>query len=91
MLSFADIPALLNRLDTIKKTNPEHLTFTYQKLFTTPEGELILMDLMDRFFEFKPTVNDREAGSQAVVIYIKNRLLGVTEPPEGPPGEEHVE
>lgn len=87
MLSFQDIPSHLDRLDDLRKNRPDQITFTYQKFFSTPEGELILVDLMDRFFEFKPTANDRESGSQAVIIYIKNRLLGVTEPPEETQGE----
>jgi hypothetical protein len=41
-----------------------------------PEGEMILIDLMDRFFEFKKPENMTEVGSQAVLIYIKNMVLG---------------
>lgn len=74
----------LENLDHIRDQEPEKLTYTYQKFFATPEGELILIDLMDQFFEFKPTTNDHEAGAQAVIIYIKNRLLGVTEPKQRP-------
>lgn len=74
-----NIPSLLEKLDDIKDNDPSILTSTYMKVFNMPEGELILVDLMDRFFEFKPTTNDNDAGAQAVIIYIKNRLLGVTE------------
>lgn len=70
----------LDSLDKMRAENPEFITHTYQKMFGMPEGELILMDLMDKFFEFKPTSNDNEAGAQSVIIYIKNRIYGVTEP-----------
>lgn len=76
-----NIVANAERLDELRAKNPEAITLTYQKIFSMPEGELILVDLMDLFFEFKPTSNDREAGAQAVIIYIKNRLLGVTPEP----------
>lgn len=72
---FNPIP-ILERLD---RMTDEEKTRSYLNLFSTPEGETVLVDLMDRFFEFKPTSNDREAGSQAVIIYIKNRLLGIAE------------
>lgn len=75
-------PPILENLDKLRKEDPHQITFTYQKFFSMPEGELILADLMDHFFEFRPTKNDHEAGAQAVIIYIKNRLLGVTELPE---------
>lgn len=77
-----NIPDHLDHLDRIRDTEPEKITHTYQKMFSTPEGELILIDLMDKFFEFSPVTNDHEAGSQAVLIYIKNRILGVVEPKE---------
>lgn len=71
---------LLEQLDIIRSTKPEQLTHMYQKLFGgTTDGQMVLVDLMEQFFEFKPTSNDREAGSQAVLIYIKNRLLGITD------------
>lgn len=77
---------ILERLD---RMTDQEKTYTYLKIFSTPEGELVLVDLLDRFFEFKPTSNDREAGSQAVIIYIKNRLLGIAEPESAPnTGEE---
>lgn len=76
---------ILDRLDTM---TDQEKTQIYLKHFGTPEGEIILVDLMDRFFEFRPTSNDREAGSQAVIIYIKNRLLGIAEPEAQQPGEE---
>lgn len=82
-----NVPALLDQLDKINEQEPERVTHTYQKFFTMPEGELILIDLMDRFFEFRPTTNDNEAGAQAVIIYIKNRILGVTEPKQRPTEE----
>lgn len=77
---------LLERLDTLTDVQKTHM---YMKLFNSPEGELVIVDLMDRFFEFKPTSNPQEAGSQAVIIYIKNRLLGIAEEPSPQPeGEE---
>lgn len=78
----------LENLDKLRDHEPEKITRTYQNLFTTPEGELILIDLMDNFFEFKPTKNDHEAGAQAVIIYIKNRILGVTEDKRIPTGDQ---
>lgn len=77
-----NIPGNLENLDKLKRDDPERITSTYQKVFGMPEGELVLIDLMDRFFEFKPVNNMTEAGAQSVIIYIKNRLLGVTEPKE---------
>lgn len=68
---------LIDRLDEMKDSE---VTMLYNKVFNVPEGDLVLADLMDRFFEFKRTTNDHEAGSQAVLIYIKNRLLGIAEP-----------
>ncbi len=91
MLSYQDIPPLLDRLDKLRKESPEHITFTYQKMFTMPEGQLILIDLMDKFCEFRPTANDKEAGAQGVIIYIKNKLLGVVEAPEQTQGELNVD
>lgn len=78
---------VLEKLDGM--TDPQK-TMLYMKLFNTPEGELILVDLMEKFFEFKPTSNQQEAGSQAVIIYIKNRLLGIAEEeqPQQTEGEE---
>lgn len=76
---------LLEKLDDMTDVQKTHL---YLKLFNTPEGELILVDLMDRFFEFKPTSNQQESGSQAVIIYIKNRLLGIAEESVQTQGEE---
>ena len=75
--------ALLEKLDEL---SDEQVTQLYQKVFQSIESELVLVDLMDRFFEFKKTSNDHEAGSQAVIIYIKNRLLGVAE--RQPKGEQ---
>ncbi len=74
-----NVVGVLDLLDKLREEEPEKITLTYQKLFNMPEGELILADLMDHFFEFRPTSTDHEAGSQAVIIYIKNRILGVTE------------
>ncbi len=74
-----NIPSHLDLLDKHRKENPGNITYTYQKFFGSPEGELILIDLMDRFFEFKPVMNDREAGAQAVLIYIKNTILGTVD------------
>lgn len=68
--------ALLDKLDTL---SDEQIMMLYQKVFGNLEGELVLIDLLDKYFEFRPTSNDREAGSQAVIIYIKNRLLGIAE------------
>lgn len=77
---------ILERLDTMTDAQK---TMLYMKHFSNPEGEMIIVDLMDHFFEFKPTSNDREAGSQAVIIYIKNRLLGIAEQESAPnTGEE---
>lgn len=74
-----DLVARLDKLDELRKNEPQTITQLYLNLFTTVDGQMVLTDLMDHFFEFKPTSNDHEAGSQAVIIYIKNRLLGVTE------------
>lgn len=86
-----DIPAHLDLLDKYRKENPEALTQAYQNQFSTPDGKLILIDLMDKFFEFTPTMNDRESGAQGVLIYVKNKILGKhdysqVEPPQR---EEH--
>lgn len=87
-----NIPTAIENLDKIRESEPEKITYTYQKLFASPEGELILIDLMDKFFEFKPTSNSNEAGAQGVIIYIKNRILGVTEPKQRPePTGDHNE
>jgi hypothetical protein len=72
-----DIPALLDLLDKHRKENPGQITYTYQKLFGSSEGNLILIDLMDRFFEFKKPSNMEEVGAQAVLIYVKNTMRGV--------------
>lgn len=77
-----DMISRLDKLDELRQTNPQQLTQMYLNLFSTPDGQMVLTDLMDLFFEFKPTSNDRESGSQAVIIYIKNKLLGITEPPQ---------
>lgn len=71
-----DIPAHLDLLDKYRKENPEAITQAYQNQFASPDGKLILIDLMDKFFEFCPTMNDRESGAQGVLIYIKNKILG---------------
>lgn len=84
----SDQVRLLEKLDDLRSENPEQITAMYQKLFTaTTEGQMILVDLMDLFHEFAPTANDHEAGAQSVLIYIKNRILGVTEKPR-PKGEQ---
>lgn len=75
--------ATLEKLDTL---SDEQVMMLYQKVFQGLDGELVIIDLLDRYFEFRPTSNDREAGSQAVIIYIKNRLLGIAE--RQPQGEE---
>lgn len=71
----------INRLDEIRNDRPEELANLYQKVFSTVEGELILVDMMERFGEFKPSKDLFEAGNQAVLIYIKNRMLGIVEQP----------
>lgn len=74
---------MLNPLATLEKLDSltdEQVMLLYQKVFQGLDAELVIADLMDRYFEFRPTSNDREAGSQAVIIYIKNRLLGIAEP-----------
>ena len=71
-----DIPSHLDLLDKYRKERPEHITYTYQKVFGMPEGELVLIDLMERFFEFNKPNSMEEVGSQAVVMYIKNNILG---------------
>ena len=60
----------------------------YCRLFNTPEADMVLCDLMDRFFEFRPVKSDYEAGAQSVIIYIKNRLLGISEPDPVQLGEQ---
>lgn len=74
-----DIIPRLEKLDVMRESDPQQITQLYLNIFTTPDGQMVLTDLMDHFFEFKPTSNDHEAGCHAVIIYIKNRLLGVTE------------
>ena len=71
-----DIPSHLDNLDRLRKERPEHITYTYQKVFGMPEGQLILIDLMERFFEFNKPNSMEEVGSQTVVMYIKNNILG---------------
>lgn len=83
--------ALLQRLDEIQANSPQDLIGMYQKVFGDVEGEIVLMDLMQRFGEFKPSLNMFEAGNQAVLIYIKNRMLGIVEQPARPQGEENNE
>lgn len=86
-----DIPALLDLLDKHRKENPGQITYTYQKLFGSPEGNLVLIDLMDRFFEFKKPANMEEVGAQAVLIYIKNTMRGVVDSTwYEPPKEEQT-
>lgn len=90
-----DINSQLDNLDKYRKTDPEYITYCYQKMFGLPEGALVLIDLMDRFFEFKPTNNDRESGAQAVLIHVKNTILGQVdfsqfEPPPQP-GEPNAQ
>lgn len=85
-----DIPSHLDHLDKYRKENPEYITQTYQKIFGMPEGELVLIDLMDRFFEFKPVMNDRESGAQAVLIYIKNTILGQVDMSKYEPPKEEI-
>lgn len=70
-----DIPAMLDQLDKQRKNNPEYVTQAYQNIFSTPDGRLALIDLMDRFFEFQKTSNDQESGAQSVLIYIKNTAI----------------
>lgn len=83
---FNPIP-VLEKLDEMTDAQK---TMIYLKVFNNPEAEMVLTDLMDHFFEFKPTSNDHEAGSQAVIIYIKNRLLGIAEAdPANSTGEQH--
>lgn len=76
-LMLLDEQALLDLLDKYRKENPGHITYTYQKMFGSPEGQLILIDLLERFFEFKKPANMEEVGAQAVTIYIKNTIRGV--------------
>lgn len=70
--------ALIQKLDTLA---PSDLVGVYQKVFSDVEGELVLIDLMMRFGEFKPATNLLETGQSSVLIYIKNRLLGIVEQP----------
>lgn len=72
---------LIQKLDEINSNKPEELIYLYQKVFGDMEGELVLVDLMMRFGEFRPAVNGMERGQHSVLIYIKNRLLGITEQP----------
>lgn len=70
---------MISKLDEIQELRPQEIVGFYQKVFNTPEGELVLIDLMIRFGEFKPSANTFEAGNQAVLIYIKNRMLGIVD------------
>lgn len=72
---------LVNKIEEISNERPHELIGYYQKVFSTPEGEIVLVDLMQRFGEFRPNFTKVEAGQNSVVIYIKNRLLGITEQP----------
>lgn len=74
---------ILDKIDQIRNERPQELVTYYRKVFGTPEGEIVLVDLMDHFFEFRPTVNDMQAGSRAVIVHIKNQLLGITHQPLG--------
>ena len=85
-----DIPAHLEFLDRTYKERPEHITYMYQKVFGPPDGEFVLVDLMDRFFEFKPTSNDRESGAQAVLIHIKNMVRGQIDDSRYTPTKEEI-
>lgn len=85
--------AIINKLDDINNNSPQDLVAMYQKVFGDVEGEIVLIDLMMRFGEFKPSVNQFEAGNQAVLIYIKNRMLGIMEQPvqQGEIQNEHTD
>lgn len=72
---------ILQKIDEIREQRPEELVTYYRKVFGTPEGEIVLVDLMDNFFEFKPTFSDMQSGSRAVIVHIKNQLLGITHAP----------
>lgn len=74
-----NLPPMLEKLDELRDQRDEEITYLYQKLFSTEDGKMVLVDLMDLFFEFKPTTTEHEAGSQAVIIYIKNRVIGVSQ------------
>lgn len=86
-----DINSALDNLDKYRKNDPEYITYCYQKMFGLPEGNLVLIDLMDKFFEFKPTTNDRESGAQAVLIHIKNTILGQVDMSQFEPPQQQEE
>lgn len=86
MLDSNAIFTLIGKLDNIRNERDHEMVGYYQKVFSTPEGEIVLVDLMMRFGEFKPSFNKMETGQHSVLIYIKNRLLGISEQP--PTGEQ---
>lgn len=82
---------LLPLIEKYDNTLKEDLISYYRKVFGSVEGELVLMDLMMNFYEFKPTSTAFEAGGQSVLIYIKNRILGIIEQPITKQGEMNHE
>lgn len=73
---------VLDKLDELRNTGrDQEITRLYMKVFQGPDAEMVLVDLMSECHEFSPVTNKFEAGKQAVLIYIKNRLMGVAEPP----------
>lgn len=70
---------IIGTLQALDNMTDEEKTQLYLKHFSNVEGQKILVDLMDRFCEFKPAITPFDAGGQAVIIYIKNRLLGIAE------------
>lgn len=82
---------VLDKLDELRNSGRDQdITRLYMKVFQGPDAEMVLVDLMDECHEFKPVTNQFEAGKQAVLIYIKNRLLGIAEPPhQSPTGDQN--
>lgn len=88
------------KTDTPAEDAYDKLWHAYQHVFASKSGEMVLEDLRQRHFSYKPTVDDNpfithhNEGQRSVVMHIENMLritaeqLRAAEQPQGHEVEE---
>jgi len=78
----------VNDLNTkLSKLNNNELNGLYYRVFSTPDGEMVLHDLANRLHEYIPATNDFQEGQRSAYVSIISRLLNSVEKKEVTNGE----
>ena len=71
---------LTEKLAKISAEDPkEGLPRLYSRVFNSPDGELVLEDLRNRFFYYAPALTPHDEGGRRVVLHIQGMIKRINE------------